>query len=572
MSLRLKLNLLITALLLLGMLVAGWAVIDRTRDSIRENVEAATRITMQLLDAVIVSSDMRPELGHTHEVLRGFLQSSGYVRATTITLYDMRGTLLYQSPVSSYRADVHPPQWFVRLMEPRAEVMKRRIRYGTLTVISNPAGTIREMWSGFQVLVWLAAGFFVLINGMVYWMLGRALRPVNTVLTTLQRMEQGDFAARLPELRQPEFDQIARNFNRMAEAMEHSTEEARRLALAVKQTGDAIMIHDMDGNISFWNPAAEELFGYPATEIAGCSAALLVPAGREEELIQNLRIIAERRRVEHYDTQRRARDGRLLDVALSAAPLIDPYSDRVIGEICSMRDITERKLVEETGRKLEESRRLTQLIQRHVEDERRSLARELHDELGQYVTAIKTFAVAIANKARGQMPDVENHAQTIAAAANHIYDGMHGIIRRLRPGALDNLGLPETLRDIVADWQAQYPDIQFGLNFSGDLDSLGETLNISLYRIVQESVTNALRHAQAKTITIHLARTGDGVLQLSIQDDGAGMMLCHADQTRHFGLLGMRERVQALHGTFNLDSAPGQGACVRVSIPVQGSV
>ena len=91
-------------------------------------------------------------------------------------------------------------------------------------------------------------------------------------------------------------------------------------------------------------------------------------------------------------------------------------------------------------RQLEENRQLTQLIQSHIEDERRSLARELHDELGQYVTAIKTFAVAIVNKTKERSPDIASNAQTIVAAANQIYDGMHDIIRQLRPGALDNLG------------------------------------------------------------------------------------------------------------------------------------
>lgn len=570
MSLRLRLNLLITTLLLLGMLLAGWVVIDQTRTSIREQVEAASRVTVQLLDTVIVNSHLMPEYGYTHDVLQRFLQSMGYVRGCTVFLYDARGGLMYQSPASKYRSEVHPPAWFVRLVEPAPETTQRRIRYGLLKVVSNPAGTIREAWSGFQALLWIGAGFFLLINGMVYWMLGRALSPVGTVLRAIRRMEQGDLSARLPEFRQPEFDQIAHNLNRMAEALELGTEENRRLALIVKQTGDAIMIHDMSGNISFWNPAAEDLFGYPAAEIVGRSATLLVPPARTGELEQNLGVIAERRRIEHQDTQRLTRDGRVLDVALSAAPLIDPREDRVIGEICSMRDITERKLAEEAARKLEESRQLTQLIQRHIEDERRSLARELHDELGQYVTAIKTFAVAIGNKARDKMPDVEAHANTVVSAANQIYDGMHNIIRKLRPGALDNLGLTETLRDAVANWQAQHPDVRFGLRFSGTLDTLGETLNINLYRIVQESVTNAMRHARATTMEIAMARGEDGTVQLTIKDNGVGMNLCNVDQGKHFGLLGMRERVQALHGSFQLDSLPGQGTLIRVSMPAPG--
>jgi len=568
MSLRFRLNLLITALSLAGMLLAGWVVINATRTSIREGVEAATRVTVQLLDTVIVSSHMSPEMGYTHEVLRSFLISLGYVRSNQITLYDLQGRVLYSSPPSRYRSDISPPQWFTRLVEPAPEVVQRRVRYAILEVASNSTGAIREAWIGFQTLMWIGIGFFVLINGMVYWMLGRALRPVGSILGAIHRMEQGDLTVRLQEASVPEFARIGQNLNRMAESLERSTEENRRLALIVKQTGDAIMIHDMDGNISLWNPAAERLFGYPAGEIIGCSAALLAPKGREHEHKQNLAAIAERRLIENMETQRLTRDGRLLDVALSAAPLVDPHDNRVIGEICTMRDMTERKQAEEAKRRLEENRQLTQLIQRHIEEERRSLARELHDELGQYVTAIKTFAVAIGNKTREALPDIEGHAQTIVAAANHIYDGMHNIIRQLRPGVLDNLGLAETLRDAVTEWQGQHPEIQFVLELSGRLDALGEALNINLYRIVQESVTNALRHAQATTITIRLELLEQHAVRLTIEDNGVGMIVCNVDQTKHFGLLGMRERIQSLHGQFEIDSAPRNGTRIKVEIPV----
>ncbi|HEY3327469.1 MAG TPA: PAS domain S-box protein [Novimethylophilus sp.] len=567
MSLRFRLNLLITVLLLIFMAGVGFVIIKDTRTSIKEGVEAASRVTIQLLDTVVISSYRNPELGPTHEMLKTFLESLGHVRSIDISLYDGAGRLIYLSPPSTFRTTDEPPQWFTKLVAPEQEIAMRRIRFGQLIVASNPGGAIREAWSGVRNLFLIWLGFFVLINGVVYWVLGRALKPVNSILGAINRMEHGDLAARLPKFNLPEFNRIGQSFNNMAASLEASTEESRRLALVVKQTGDAIMIHDLDGNISLWNPAAERLFGYPAHDIIGHSAALLTPPGRENELKQNLAAIAERRHIDNYDTQRVTRDGRLLDIALSAAPLVDPQNDRVVGEICTLRDITERKHAEEAERRLEENRQLTQLIQRHIEEERRSLARELHDELGQYVTAIKTFAVAIGNKAREQLPEVEAAAQTIAAAANHIYDGMHNIIRQLRPGALDNLGLLETLRDAVTTWQSQYPEIDFTLEFYGKLDELGETLNINLFRIVQESVNNALRYAQATTIAITLRREQNGEVQLIISDNGTGMNICKVDQTRHFGLLGMRERAQSLHGRFDVESELGRGVKVAVVIP-----
>jgi two-component system sensor histidine kinase UhpB len=220
-------------------------------------------------------------------------------------------------------------------------------------------------------------------------------------------------------------------------------------------------------------------------------------------------------------------------------------------------------------RQLEENRQLTALIQSHIEDERRSLARELHDELGQYVTAIKIFAVAIANKAQKKSPDIASNAQTIVAAANHIYDGMHDIIRQLRPGSLDNLGLSETLQDAVNNVQKQNPNLHIRLDLSGKLDALGENLNINIYRIVQEAINNAIKHAEAKNIKIKLETTKTGALQLTINDDGRGMDINDVDQTNHFGLLGMRERVQGFKGSFNVDSELNgkNGTVIYINIP-----
>ena len=228
-------------------------------------------------------------------------------------------------------------------------------------------------------------------------------------------------------------------------------------------------------------------------------------------------------------------------------------------------------------RQLEENRQLTHLIQKHIEDERRSLARELHDELGQYVTAIKTFAVGIANKAKANsdgagMSGIASNAQVIVSAADQIYDGMHNIVRQLRPGALDNLGLAETLKDVVSSFQAQHPEIKIQLQLSenlefGKLQSLGETVSINLYRIVQESLNNALKYAQATKIDIKLTKSATGELQLSIKDNGIGMDVDAVDQTTHFGLLGMRERVQALNGTFNIDALPNQGTTINIHVP-----
>ncbi|MDD2932560.1 MAG: ATP-binding protein [Methylotenera sp.] len=445
MSLRFRLNLLITLLSLAFILVVGTILVNDTRVSIRERVEAASRVTVQLLDTVIVSSAINPEMGPTHIVLQRFLTSLGYVRSSHIALYDYLGHELYHSPDSTFKDDVYPPDWFVKLVQPKVEIVERKIRYGTLVVSSSAAGSIREAWSGFSQLMWVGLAFFLLLNTMVYLLLSHSLRPVNQILAAINRIEQGDLTSRLPTFALPEFERIGHSLNRMAESL-----------------------------------TAE--------------------------------------------------------------------------------------------RQLEENRQLTHLIQKHIEEERASLARELHDELGQYVTAIKTFAVGIANKAKTNstsagMTEVASSAQIIVSAANQIYDGMHNIVRQLRPASLDNLGLAETLKDLVSSHQVQHPEIQIQLHLSGNLERIGETVSINLYRIVQESLNNALKYAKATTIAVSLIKTQDGELQLAIKDNGVGMDIETVDQDKHFGLLGMRERVQALYGNFSIEAAPNQGTVISIHIP-----
>ncbi|MBC7945150.1 MAG: PAS domain S-box protein, partial [Burkholderiales bacterium] len=343
--------------------------------------------------------------------------------------------------------------------------------------------------------------------------------------------------------------------------------ENRRLALLVKQSSDAIMIYDLQGNITFWNPAAERLFGYTAAQVDGKSATLLTAPGRVAEIAQNLESVAHRELIENLETERVTSDGRVLDVALSAAPLIDPHDERVIGQICSMRDITENKRAQQTARELEENRKLTQLIQSHVEEERRHLARELHDELGQCVIAIKTIGYSIANRSKDNAADIHENAQTIVSVASHIYDVMHGIIRDLRPSGLDHLGLLETLSDTVNTWRERHPEIKFEVCLQGKLDDLGETINITLYRLVQECLTNLVRHAAASKAEISLSRA-DGSVKLLVADNGKGIGDGEA-KNGHFGLIGMRERVHALNGSFETESRPGAGLRVIVVLPLE---
>ncbi|HUU73433.1 MAG TPA: PAS domain S-box protein [Burkholderiales bacterium] len=573
MSLRFRINLVITAVVAGFAVVTAYLLVGDLSKSINEEIEAGTRVTVQLLETVVASSQEAAAGGNEMIGLAVFLRDAGRVRANEIRLYDVLDNLIYESPPSVYKQGRWAPEWFTSLVRPPIREFRLNMPGGTIVVTPDASRSILDAWDELKWLGGLLLAFFVLLNLVVFWLLGRAMQPLSGILDGLSEMEKGRFSVRLPHYDLPEFSSISHTFNRMAQALEDSMLENRRLALVAQQSSDAIIIHDLAGRVSFWNSAAERMFGYQASEILGRSATKLAPPERQAELRGTLEGIRRRERVEHFETQRLTKSGERVDVALSAAPLVDPVTNEVIGEICAMRDMTEHKRMQATEQELERNRRLTQLIQSKLEEERRSIARELHDELGQCVTAIKTVGTAIANRRDETSEETRNNAGTIVSVASHIYDVVHGIIRQLRPSALDHLGLSEALRDAVASFQSRHPELAVSLKIGPEIEGCGENINITVYRIIQECLTNVARHAKATQANIVVSIVNDPergeALQVRVQDNGKGLDE-HLDvsTSRRFGLMGMRERVQAFGGRLEISGTPGQGVLVKAIIPV----
>jgi PAS domain S-box-containing protein len=571
LGLRFRINLVITLVIAAFTIGGGHVILEDMRRSIREEMEAGTRVTVQMMETVIAGIHRLSEEARS-EALLAFLRHVGRVRANEIRLYDAQDALLYESPPPVYKQGRWAPHWFEELVRPDLTEFRLNLLDGTVVITPDPSRSILDAWDDTKNFLWIVLGLFVLLNALVFWLLGRSLRPLGSILGGLSEMERGRFDVRLPDYSLPEFASISHTFNRMAQALQESLAENSRLALVAQQASDAIMIHDLEGRISFWNEAAAQLFEYSAPDIVGRKATLLTPPGRQGEIAENLAIVRRRERVENVETQRMTKSGKLIDVALSAAPFIDPASGEVIGEICALRDITEHKRMQATERELAENRRLAQMIQYRLEEERRTIARELHDELGQCVTAIKTIGTAIANRAQTQSPETHANAKTIVSVAAHIYDVVHGMIRQLRPSTLDHLGLGDTLRATLANWRERHPEVDCDLKIEGDLEGLSESVNIAIYRVVQECLTNVVRHAQATRTEVCLSRTRDesGVerVVLIVSDNGKGLPQRNELEATRFGLIGMRERVQALGGRLDVMSEAGRGVTVRAVIPL----
>jgi two-component system, NarL family, sensor histidine kinase UhpB len=442
------LNLVVAALSAAFLIVLIAAQVQSARASVREEIEAANRVAAQLLGrlAAVYSQVGGPDL-----VLQ-FLQQLGRVRSNEVSLQSATGEVVYRSPPATYKAGREAPVWFANLLAPPPSTYTIRLRGGVVLVVqAQSSRAVLDAWDDVARLATIAAAMFILVNGLAFWSVKRALGPFPVIADGLERIQQGDLAFRLPQLAGNEAHAIGAAFNRMAQAVQD-------------------------------------------------------------------KVLAERKA---HDAEAR----------------------------------------------LEERREMASLADQRVEEERRLIAHELHDEFGQSVTAIRSLAQAIATQTGGRDPATGDVARLISDEAGRLYDAMHGLIPRLAPLSLDTLGLAATLESLVRDWQRRHPSIALSLRQELPIE-LGPSITLAIYRVVQEGLINALRHAQASRVDIVVQSDAQRIIA-TVTDDGVGLP---ADWTRpgHFGLRGLTDRVRQLGGTFNIGEHEGRGVRLIADIPLGG--
>jgi signal transduction histidine kinase len=219
-------------------------------------------------------------------------------------------------------------------------------------------------------------------------------------------------------------------------------------------------------------------------------------------------------------------------------------------------------------RAMAQIRYLNRRLESAKEEEKQFLARELHDEFGQTLTALKLRFQMIGRSAIA--PDVGSQVQESVKLVDGLIDRVRRISIDLRPPLLDEVGVVPALRAFL-DAQSGHSGVKMALMMDGIEGRLAPETEMVCYRIVQEAVTNVLRHASAHTITVSIERS-DRAIAIDVRDDGRGFepseTLDRADGNGHLGVVGMRERAQSLGGTFNLSSRRGSGTSVSATLPV----
>lgn len=362
---------------------------------------------------------------------------------------------------------------------------------------------------------------------------------------------------------------------RAERALQESEETARALLNA---SGDRALLLDRKGNILSLNGTAAEALGKSREDLLGVMVFSLFP----ESLGSRRRAFHEQVVTTgtpvHYEDER---DGRCLETHVYPIP---DTRDRVARVALFSRDVTEQKRAEEelkrareeleeysielehlVRKRTDEIRKLSGRIMQNQENERAAIARELHDELGQVLTALRMDAVWLGNHLAKEDSIAQERALTMRALIDKTIDDVRGLAIRLRPGVLDDLGLMEAL-----EWYTHEFEKRTGITCVYEpppsLPRLPEYLSTAAYRIAQEALTNVARHANAAQVRVLLSTEGK-YLVLTVQDDGRGFDVHGADALKGLGLAGMRERAELLDGTLEIQSTPGKGTILRFQVP-----
>ena len=345
------------------------------------------------------------------------------------------------------------------------------------------------------------------------------------------------------------------------EAISESEERYRAI---FEQAADSIVVIDAEtGELVEFNDRAHENLGYTREELKELKIPDFEVIESAEEVAQHLEKIT-KEGSDNFETKHRTKNGEIRDIQVSSRD-ISLRGKNFVQSI--WRDITKRKRAEE---ELEKSHMLLRKLSAHLqsvrEEEKGQISREIHDELGQRLTALQLDLAWIDKRLHEKSEQLAKKMVSMNDLLESTSQLVEKISAALRPGILDDLGLAPAI-----EWQVdQYQDttgIPCELAIIPEDFTLDRERSTAIFRILQESLTNVVRHADATKIRITVERTGDRIA-LEVVDNGKGITKEDISGSTSMGLLGMRERLYAWDGKFKISGRPGKGTTVSVKIPI----
>jgi PAS domain S-box-containing protein len=347
--------------------------------------------------------------------------------------------------------------------------------------------------------------------------------------------------------------------NHSRELEKQVRQRTREITSFLQYTPAVVYIKDADGRYIMVNSRYEELFGHKKEEVIGKTVHDVFPPDVADQFRRNDQMVLRHKRP--YQAEDRIPMGDDLHWYLSVRfPLFDETGE--ITRVCGISvNITDLKQAQQ------KLRRLSGSIITNQEKERTAIARELHDELGQVLTALRMDAVWLKERLAENDVKASARAMDMCELIDSTITEVGSIATRLRPAVLDDLGLIDAL-----EWYTTEFEKRTGLTClfkHAPVPSLKEVMAIAIYRITQEALTNVARHAQATHVDVNL-NINNGRLTLRVEDDGRGFDPNGLTEQEELGLAGMRERAYLIGGDLLIKSVPGKGTSVRLTLPTEG--
>lgn len=351
---------------------------------------------------------------------------------------------------------------------------------------------------------------------------------------------------------------------KLGQTTERLSESEGRFRLIVENAPHAILMASPDGHIRLANREAERLFGYRREELLGMEVERLIPQRLRASHVQHragfLADPQARPMGVGRDLHGLRRDGSEVPIEVGLNPV---HIDGGTWVMVTIIDITERvRAAEELRRSKEELRQLAAVAHTAREQEKARVARELHDELGQDLTALKMDLASLEEL----LPTRREHLEGMRGLLDNIVSATRRIAADLRPLMLDDLGLVP-----AAEWLVQTFAQRTGIRCQFVAQPRELTLKdphaTAIFRMLQESLTNVARHAQASLVEVALDQSG-GEVRLAVRDNGRGFEPTGPRRPNSFGLLGLRERAYLLNGEIKIETAPGQGTSIEARLPL----
>jgi len=358
---------------------------------------------------------------------------------------------------------------------------------------------------------------------------------------------------------------------------EELQEANARVTSLIDNLQGGVLFEDQSGRMSYLNQAFCDMFSIPVPKeaIMGMDCAQISEQAKHlftdpEAFLASLKKAEDKQRL-IIGKEIAMVDGRTFEY--DYIPIF--HAKKFYGHLWHYRDITSFKKREESIVRLgEENSRLAQQTIIAGEKERQRLARELHDELGQNLTMIKTELGRAASRTRNSK-ELAKIIKTINATTDQVITSTRGMLQWLRPAAIGSLGLQAALAGLAKNWEDKQ-GVPCTFDSSDDLGDLNEAIQLALFRILQESLTNIAKHADARQVQVHChkrkpSKDGDkqcGTVTLIIADDGVGLPV-ERKSHQGLGLIGMRGRTRAIGGKFDIESTPKKGTRIVVTFPLE---